>query len=376
MAEFSTKRFLVPIKSGTWASNTTGLKYVIERQDRRLMDLRLIMNVTLASIANGTATAKLDGLLKNVNVKLSDKAGDSRSVFNQGSSTLLHWQRKHLGKLAARTQLNVMGQYTDGTYDVGIIIPFVHPLAATPGRWAQSVPLWKKDADGNGLASDIEVTIDTSAIASQDMGLNTGTVSYNSVRLYATMAMIDQSLSAANKLGYVPMALQTQDFDPSSASSNAKFSLAEDGYLTSLLFEQFISNTTGVRGTTLTTPASDFFNLEYKGGVIDTLTPAERILEDELWNDSIPTDAVPLQLAHAGGDYSATNSNANLFAHNFWHNSALGEARRLNSCPNLYTGGNSGDILRVCPSNVAANTRLRLTAHKFMTQDPAALAGQ
>ncbi len=380
MAEYQTKRFLVPIKSGTWATNTTGLKYIIENADRRLVSLRFLMNVTLASIANGTASAKLDGLLKNVNVKLSDKAGDSRSVFNQGSSTLLHWQKLHLGKLAARTQRTILGQYTDGTYDVAVDLFFAHPIAETPGRWAQTVPLWKKNgvnaAGQDGLGSEIEVTVDTAAIGSAEMGLNTGTVTYNSVRLIAECAMIDQATSEADKLPYIPMVLATKDFDPTSASNQARFTLDEGGFCTSLLFEQFSSQSTGVRGTTLTTPASDWFDLEYKGGSLDMLIPVERQHEDELWADGIPTDAVTLQLAHNGNDYSATNSNALIFGHNFWHNSPNGSARRLNTCPNLYVQGNNGDLLKIKPTNVAANTRLRVTAHKFLTNNPGLLAGQ
>lgn len=370
MAFIPKKTFLIPAKAGTVLTSglgTTGVKYIIERQDRRLESVMLHLNVTMASTITATSTTdKLEGVVKKIKVMLSDKAGDSRTVVNAGSATLLHWQSKHDGRLSA-TQRQCIGQVTAGTYDLWVKVPFQHPLAALPVGYAQSIPLWKKNADGIGLGDDIEITVDLASLSSADFGFSANTFTVNTARLYANMWLIGEAGSAAAKIGYVPSKLVTSDFDPTTATTDYVATLGQDGFLTSIMFETYssISSATATaRGAALTTPATDFYKLIYGSSEIEPLYPAKALQEDHMWEDVVSADI-------SSGD----NTSNHVYTVNFWHNHPLAEAYLLNTCPNLYADGKTGDLFKVNPTNSVANSRLRLSYHCFLTTNPNLLAG-
>lgn len=369
MAYIPSKTFLIPARSGsvlTSGLGTTGVRYIIERQDRRLREVFLHLNVTMASTITATSTTdKLEGVVKKITVKLSDRAGDSRTVVAAGSATLLNWQAKHDGRLSA-TQRQCIGQVTAGTYDLWVRVPFQHPLASLPVGYAQSIPLWKKNNDGIGLGDDIEITVDLAALSSADFGFSANTFTVNFARLYANMWLIGEQGSAAAKIGYVPSKLVTSDYDPTSASTDFMATLGQDGYLTSILFETFSSvssATATTRGAALATPATDYYRLIYGSSEIEPLYPSKALQEDHMWEDVTTADLA--------GD----NTSAHAYTVNFWHNHPLAEAGLLNSCPNLYADGKTGDLFKVNPTNSVANSRLRLTYHCFLTTNPNLVAG-
>lgn len=380
MAELALRSEEISLKSGTYSlGNTEPVKYVIERQDRRLAKLTLHANVTIGgTVSSLTANVdRLEGLFKRISVFATDLAGSRREVFGQGSATLLHWQRTHLGKLS-RHQATAIGSSATGNYILQVPLFFMHPLAANPVGYGMSMPLWPKNGAGVGLGDNLEVAISCSAVNGADMSLGSGgaTVTFNKTRLIADFVEIGDAGSTAAGIPYIPGALVTTDWDTAASGTNQSIDVPEDGFLTSLLFEQFSSNSTGARGTCLTDPLSDYYRLFYGASEIDTAIPEHCSHEDELWADAYPTDDSTLN-AH-NSSYNGTLSSApspNIFTKNFWHRFPQAEARLLNSCPNLWTQGRKGDGFKIKPTNIASSKRLRFTAHKFLVNNPNLVTG-
>lgn len=378
MAELAIRTEEISLKSGTYGVGNKDIKYVIERQDRRLAKLTLRANLTIGGTVSSLTAGvdRIEGLFKRISVFATDLAGSRREVIGQGSATLLHWQRTHLGKLS-RHQATAIGSSATGNYLLEVPLFFMHPLAANPIGYGMSMPLWPKDGSGVGLGDNLEVAIECSAVNGADMSLGSGgaTVTFNKVRLMADFVEIGQAGSAAAKIPYIPGALVTTDWDTSGSGTNQSIDVPEDGYLTSLLFEQFSSNSTGARGTVLTDPLNDYFRLFYGASEIDTAYPEHCSHEDELWADSYPTDDSTLNAHNSSYAVSATVPSPNVFTKNFWHRFPQAEARLLNSCPNLWTQGRKGDGFKIKPTNIASSKRLRFTAHKFLVTDPNLVTG-
>ena len=374
MAELAVRPEVIPLKSGTVATGNKDIRYVIERQDRRLARLDFQLNVTLGgTILTTTVGDRLEGYVKNLTVKASDTGGSRRDIFSQGSATLLHWQRLHLGKLS-RHQATVVGQATAGTYLLTVPLFFMHPLAMNPVGYGMSLPLWPKDNAGVGLGDDLEVNVELAAMDTAGCRLGaSATVTVNPARMIASFVELGRDGSAAAGIPYIPQALVTNDFDIASTGEQS-LQIPEDGFLTSMLFEQF-SNQTGTRGTALAAPLTDYYRLFYGASEVDIAIPSQCQLDDELWADSYPTDDSVLN-AHNGSDVrSATVPSENIFTRNFWHRFPQAEARLLNSCPNLWKAGAKGDGFKIKPTNVAASTRLRVTSHKMLVNNPNILTG-
>lgn len=378
MAELALRTEEISLKSGTYGLGNSDIKYVIERQDRRLAKLTLHCNLTIGGTVSSLTAGvdRLEGLFKRISVFATDLAGSRREVFGQGSATLLHWQRTHLGKLS-RHQSTVIGSSATGNYRLEVPLFFMHPLAANPIGYGMSMPLWAKNGNGVGLGDNLEVGIQVSAVNGADMSLGSGgaTVTFNKVRLLADFVEIGSAGSDAAKIPYIPSALVTSDWDTSSSGTNQSVDVPEDGYLTSLLFEQFSSNTTGARGACLTDPQNDYYRLFYGASEIDTAIAEHCAHEDELWADSYPVDDSTLNAHNSSYTLSASANSPNIFTKNFWHRFPQAEARLLNSCPNLWSSAGKGDGFKIKPTNIATSKRLRFTAHKFLVNNPNLVTG-
>lgn len=374
MAEFAlTPDVITNPTTGSWALGNTKIQYVIPRQNRRLEKAVLHINGTTgATMTSAGATDKLEGLVAEARTIVSDKAGSGRRVHQCPGSTLLHWHRRFSGK-TSRFNQTVIGQTaTSSTFNYFLPMHFRHPLSTGVTGLRQTIPGWSKDQNGDGLSSDMIFEFDVSAAGSRTFGFSTATCTFNYVRLILYWREIGQEAN----ISYVPSVWETEVATPSSGGTGVKIPFAKDGYLTSTLFETFTTWSTGVRGNVLATAASDFYDLFYGRSPIGRIYPEASINENENWSDSYPTDVATLRERQDGFVNTANvfYSASTIFAHDFWHDTAHGDANSLNSCPNLYTE-NRGDLVELRPTTLISSSTngLQMTHHKFLTQNPAAL---
>jgi hypothetical protein len=285
-------------------------------------------------MAAGTATNRLEGFLSEVRFTASDMGSAGRNIIKQSSATLLAWHYKQ-ARQSSRYNATSYRAAAAGTYDIVVPVHFAHPAAPSPQAWLMTLPLWATDATGVGIGADPELELDFSSLNDSQLGLTGGTYTINFVRVLLYMRDIN-----SGQLPYVPSVLQTSQFDTGTAGGTGiRFTYSKDGFLTSSLLENFSTPATGVRGSVLT-GANDYWKWRYKGLDLDERTPVQLVHEDDL--DTIQ-----------GNVAAANNVPDTIYSRNFWHDSPHREARRLNSCPNLYES-NGGDLLTLEGTSVAA----------------------
>lgn len=357
MSEFHQRSEIITnTSSGTVAAGATKVLYRIPRRsNRRLEKIEIHANITLgAGMAAGTATNRLEGFLSEVRFSASDIGTASRQIFKQGSATLLAWHYKH-ARQSCRYNATSYRAAAAGTYDILVPLHLSHPASPSPQAFLMSLPMWAQDATGVGLGADPELELDFAALNDANLGLTGGTYAINFVRILLYFRDIP-----SGALPYVPTVLQSTQFDTGTAGGTGiRFTYAKDGFLTSSLLENFSTPATGVRGSVLTA-AADYWKWRYKGGDLDERTPVQLVHEDDL-------DTVQ------GAISAANNVPDTIYSRNFWHDSPHREARRLNSCPNLYDS-NGGDLLTIEGTSVAASRRLLITDHRVLVSNPAILA--
>lgn len=357
MSEFHQRSEIITnTSSGTVAAGATKVLYRIpKRANRRLEKIEIHANITLgAGIGAGTASNRLEGFLSEVRFNASDMGSASRQTHKQSSATLLAWHYKH-ARQSCRYNATSYRAAAAGTYDIFVPLHFAHPASPSPQAFLMSLPMWDRDQTGVGLAADPELEIDFAALNDANLGLTGGTYTINFVRVILYFRDIPNGA-----LPYVPTVLQSTQFDTGSAGGTGiRFTYPKDGYLTSSMLENFSTPATGVRGSALTA-STDYWKWRFKGNDLDERTPAQLVHEDDL--DTIQ-----------GTTATANNVPDTIYTRNFWHDSPHREARRLNSCPNLYES-NGGDLLTIEGTSVAASRRVLITDHRVLVANPAILA--
>lgn len=357
MSEFHQRsEILTNTAGGTPAAGATKVLYRIPRRaNRRLEKVEIHANITLgAGMAAGTASNRLEGFLSEVRFTASDMGNAGRNIFKQSSATLLAWHWKH-ARQSSRYNNTSYRAAAAGTYDIVVPLHFAHPASPSPQAFLMTLPLWAQDATGVGVGADPELELDFASLNDAQLGLTGGTYTINFVRVLLYMRDIP-----SGALPYVPTVLQTSQFDTGTAGGTGiRFTYPKDGFLTSSLLENFSTPATGVRGSVLTA-STDYWKWRYKGLDLDERTPVQLVHEDDL--DSIQ-----------GTTSAAANVLDTIYSRNFWHDSPHREARRLNSCPNLYES-NGGDLLTLEGTSVAASRRVLVTDHRVLINNPSILA--
>lgn len=333
MAEFHLRRQVIQNPtSGTVGAGNTKVVYRIPRQShRRIEKIELHANVTLgAGMGAGTASNRLEGLLREVRFNASDIGASGRDIFKASSATLMAWHLKH-GRQTCRYNNTSYRASAAGTYDVIVPLHFAHPATPSPQRLFTSIPLWARDASGVGLGADPELEIDFSSLNDSELGLTGGTLTYNLFRVVIYYRDVDPGA-----IPYVPFVLETTQFETgASGGSNIRFTYPKDGWLCSTMLENLSTPATGVRGSVLTA-ATDRWLWRYKGTDFDETYPELMVHDDDL--DTIQ-----------------------------------GTTAAANNVPNLYEQ-DGGDLLTLEGTSVGANRRLTVTNFKLLIADPRVMA--
>jgi hypothetical protein len=358
----SEKIYTVP-KSGTFAAGNT-VVFQFDRWRKRLQKLTIVANVTLGAgmVTSGAGRAQLEGLFESVKFSVSDNGQASRDARDAGSAQLLYFDR-FFGGQQSGIAATAIGQNAPGTYDLEVPIHIVHPASDGLPRYRMSMPFWERDANGQGLGEDPTLTIVCAALDSASLGIKTGTLTYNSVKIVAEFLEVRPE----DNIAYVPCLLSTAPFDVSAGGGTEQlFRFPPDGHLTSVVFEPFSTVATQVYGD-IRTATTDRYKLNFGGTLLTEIDPVYKRAQADRWAGAFPSDVAAMH---------AHNINANIFPIDFWHMNNLSGSEGFDSVPNLYAAGaNKGEALELAPTSIVASKRFRLTLWKVMSPSPAALVG-
>lgn len=339
--------------SGVIGSITNPQTLVIPRQARRLAHIFIHANVTIAIPTATAGRDALEGLISSAELKISDKAGSSRTARKAGSATLLAWNKRMVGR-NGRSSQTAFGKKAAGTYD--LFIP-IHLSDVTLGETAYvktSVPLWATNANGDGLGEDARLELNwASGLAG--VGLSAGTVTVNFV--HAHQHFIEQ----AESVQYVPTELIANDRDWGTSGGDLTYEFPEKGWLAAFLHEGFTSAT--ARGD-VQSSAQGIWRLYYGRSERWAWTTRMAQEEDGLWAQEFPTDVAP----------GSTVLETGVWLADLMGPSHTPQALSPGAIPNLYLS-NAGDRARLQGSSISANATSRITTYKFLTDDLKTLVG-
>lgn len=357
MSLFPKKREFYDVKQTSGAAignlSTTSIvpcQLKIERQARRLEKVRFVCNVTIAGPTGTAGRDALEGLFRELRVRVSDAAGTDRIHTKANSATLINRRRILNGNLDRYTQ-QAYGQKAAGTYSMEVVVYFRHPLLTETIGHRTSLPL-----DSAFLGNDVIFEIDLGTLG--DIGLSAGTVTVNYIKA------VPYFREVTSDVVYIPTQLFTNEVWGNTAAGEQSWTFPEDGILAGFQIEEFTSAT--VRGAALST-AGTFgeFQFQYNGTERESWFTIEAEMENECWVRNYGNaDA---------GTLDASNP-AFLSDVDFLHDTEQGEALSPGSCYNLYIA-NAGQRARLIGTNVVANSSLKVTTYKFLTTNLGALVG-
>lgn len=374
MGEFNISREFLRRSTNnvTPATGQAGVEFKIPtRSNKRLIKAELHVNATISStMVAGTngSSFRFEGFVKRAKFEASDNGASKRSVIDAPGSHLLAWHLKHAGRPSS-AMAEIFGAGVTGSSQViDYILPmhFVHPGARLPMGYLQSIP-FNKRVGGYGLGDDALFTFDFASLDDEFMGLKTGTITVNYYELVLYWLDLPEEGNPARLPDrYVPSEIAVYDADAgSAATTNAKIAFPKDGRLTSFVAFTFSSPSVGTLGEVLSNTTAGYYKIKANKAEFDEFTAVMARHDDELWQVAYPDGIAP---------GSTINLSQYIWSKNFWHNTPQGDGNNLNSVPNLYTE-NKGDLLELELDKWAANTRVRLLTHKFLTTDASLLAG-
>lgn len=347
--------------------NKTKVRLVIPRQSRRLQKIRIHarLNLTTATtIATaGTSPVGLAGIWKNVKLLVSDAAGSNRAAIDTNSATLHVLNRKWEQSIGRFTAAAVAPTHIIcSQVDVFTTIPIRYPLLDDPIGYRTSMPM-----DENYAQADPVLEL-TPAAALTDLGFNAGAAAADFTICRATLYWDEINdaamLKAGKPMAYVPQEFATRDLDVNAMNN---WSIDRGGWLSGVLVEEFQDTARQFRGTALNTVASDNYNIKYGRSDLRQWYTNEGIEDDDSWSVSPAITPVAANQQGLGGDHGAVMVD-------FLAQRSQGSIYSGASMLNLYTD-NAGDSANLSATAMAANGRLRVSTHKFMTPDTSVLFG-
>lgn len=341
----------------------------IPRQSRWLSDIivHLNVNVTVGATATSSPTANrdyLENILSEVRLRVSDKAGPNRLAVKCPGVSLLAWHSNTNPATDRFTQRvirnnSVYPTAANGTVNLDLFFPvhLRHPQVGEPIGVRTCLPLF---SDANtGVSDDVILELDFNSYATCFPGYSGAGATINR----ATAKLI--YVNAPQSITYIPQELVT-DLPSITASTASGYDIPRQGLLSSLLFEEFSDTAYAVRAPALSsnTGASNY-SLKYARTSIKDFYPAELIARGDWFSvpkpDNGSTEVVGQMPFVSFLDLLNPRPNDSAFS--------------ANSLLNLY-GDQQGDLARLEWTGLAsANSRIRLTRHKFFTTNVADLAG-
>lgn len=343
------------------ALGNTNVQLRIPRQSRWLSQILVHINFTTGGTISATANRDYaDGMLTEVRLRVSDKAGPNRFLVKAPSVSLLAWHQQMHSSLDRFSQQIVRNSAATaaGTYDLIVPINIRHPQVGEPIGVRTCLPLFSSST-GTGVADDVILELDFAATAAS---LNLGASSTLTInRVTAKLVYVN----APDSIFYIPQELVS--YLPSvTASTAGSFDIPRQGYLSSILLEEFSDTAYAVRANFLpNNTGADFYSLKY----------ARTTLKDFY-----------LRELQARGDYYSVPKPANGSTEVAGQYPFVGLLDLLTPRPNdaavvgdsmlsLY-GDQQGDLASLAWTAAASSSaRVRLLAHKFFVTDLAALKG-
>jgi len=345
----------------------------IPRQSRWLSDILIHVNVT---ITNGTVAATaptanrdyLEGLLSEVRLRISDKAGPNRLAVKSPSSSLIAWHYSTNPAVDRYTQrilrnASVYPTAISGTVTLDLFVPIHlrHPSVGEPVGVRTCLPLFSDSQ--TGLSDDAILEMDfasqANAIPGYALGGTGGSITIN--RVTAKLIYVN----APQTITYIPQEL-VSDLPSITASTASGYDIPRQGLLSSLMFEEFTDTAYTQRGTALASnTGSHNYSLKYARTSIKDFYPAELTVRADWFSvpkpDNGSTEVVGQIPYLSFVDLLNPRPNDNAFSGA--------------SLLNLY-GDQQGDLARLEWTGLSSsNARIRLTRHKFFTTNLVELAG-
>lgn len=357
MALFPKKREFFEVKQTSGAAignlsptSTIPCAFRIERQERRLEHFVLHFNITIATPTSTAGRDALEGLIRELRVRISDAAGTDRLVVKANSATLINRHRFIQGRLGRYTQ-QCYGQKAAGTYNLFVPVYFRHPLMTELVGHRLSIPM-----DSAFVGSDLLCEFDIGPIG--DIGLSAGTVTVNYCRIKPVMRNVPADVV------YVPSQFLTNEVFGNTAAGEQTWTFPEDGILAGFQLEEFTSST--VRGAALSTGGTfGEFQFQYNGTERESWYTLLQEEENDNWVANYANaDAGSLDVANPSFITDL----------DFMHDTDQGEAASPGSCYNLYIA-NAGQRARLVATNLVASAALKVSTYKFLSTNTAALIG-
>ena len=343
------------------ALGNSNVQLRIPRQSRWLSTILVHVNFTTGGTISATANRDYaDAMISEVRLRVSDKAGPNRFLVKAPSTSLLAWHQQMHPALDRFSQQIIRNSSATaaGTYDLIVPIHIRHPQVGEPIGVRTCLPLFSSST-GTGVADDVILELDFAATAAS---LNLGASSTLTInRVSAKLIYVN----APDSIFYIPQELVSY-LPAVTASTAGSFDIPRQGYLSSLMIEEFSDTSYAVRANFLpSNTGADFYSLKY----------ARTTLKDFY-----------LRELQARGDYHSVPKPANGSTEVAGQYPFVGLLDLLTPRPNdaavvgdsmlsLY-GDQQGDLASLAWNAAASSSaRLKLLAHKFFITDIAALQG-
>lgn len=325
---------------------------------RRVEKIELHVNITTTgTITTAAGKDGLEGIFREVRVRVSDAAGSERFAIKANSTSLLNRCRFLNGDLDRHTKAAWGMQATAGTYDLVIPVYFRNPLLSEFVGPKFALPLDPAFVTGNPV-----VEIDVGTLNDVGIASTTGAFTINYIR--SSIEYVD-GVPSDGSVPYIPTQFVSYDIWNSGApSGEQEWSLPEDGQLAAIQVEEFSAAST--RGYALS--QSGLFGLwqfAYNGTV--RRQGYSKLLEamNDRWMKTVRQGD--------SGTVDAANPVAT-WEWDFFNDSDQGSAGSPGSTYSLYIAA-SGQRGKLRTTNLAANGWARVSTYKLMSQNLAALVG-
>jgi hypothetical protein len=337
------------------------VQFRIQRQSRWLSDIIIHVNYTLGGTLSATANRDyVEGIFNEVRLRVSDKAGPNRLAIKAPSTSLIAWHNAThpANDRFSQRIIRNSAAVAAGTYDLFVPVHLRHPAIGEPIGVRTCLPLFSSST-GTGVADDVILELDLAATAT---ALNLGasaTLTIN--RITAKLIYVN----APDTIIYVPQELVSQ-LPTVTAATAGGYDIARNGYLSSMLLEEFTDTAYAVRGSFLpSVTGADYFTLKYGRTGFKDFYPRELMVRGDWFSvpkpDNGTTEVVGQTPFVSFLDLLNPRPNDDAFSGN--------------SMLSLY-GDQQGDLARLeWNAAASANARIRALMHKFFTTNLAELQG-
>lgn len=331
------------------ASSVTPCQLRIERQDRRLEKIVLNITGTLATPTTAAARDALEGILKDIRLKVNDAAGSDRLALKANSTTLINRARFLNGDIDRYTR-TYYGTKAAGAFEINVPIYFRHPLLTEAVGHKTSLAL-----DARFMGADPILEIDLADFNS--IGLTVGTSTFLPGGLTILAAMHYRQVPS--DVPYIPTQFFTNEIWGNTAAGEQYWTFPEDGHLAGFMMEEFTSST--ARGAALSnTGVRGEWQFQYNGTERQSWTTKLQEADNDCWARNGVTSVV---------------SNPSFTTDiDFLHDTEQGEAMSPGSTYNMYIA-NAGQRARLYTNNLVASASVKVSTYKFLTTNLQQLIG-